>query len=112
MRKILLLSFVFLCYIGKPVIAQDTRFQLADSLFNLVQKKNRAMGSVCIRKNGKIEYQRSFGWAEALAHVRSNDSTAYRIGSISKVFTSVIIHQLIEEKKLKLDQKLGEFFPD
>jgi len=112
MRKILLLSFVFLCYIGKPVIAQDTRFQLADSLFNLAQKKQRAMGSVCIRKNGKIEYQRSFGWAEALARVRSNDSTAYRIGSISKVFTSVIIHQLIEEKKLKLDQKLGEFFPD
>lgn len=84
----------------------------ADSLFDLLQKHHKAMGSVCIMKNGNALYSRSFGWSEALAHVRNNDSTAFRIGSISKVFTSVMIHQLMEEGKLARTSTLSQFFPE
>jgi CubicO group peptidase (beta-lactamase class C family) len=38
-------------------------------------------------------------------------STKYRIGSVSKVFTAVMIFQLIEEKKISLQQKLSDFYP-
>ncbi len=92
--------------------AQSFNKAKADSLFDLLQNKNKAMGSVCIQKNGKVLYQRAFGWTEARAHVRNNDSTAFRIGSITKVFTSVLIHQMLEKHALELETKVSTFFPD
>ena len=38
-------------------------------------------------------------------------ATKYRIGSISKMFTAVMIFQLIDEGKLRLNQKLRDYFP-
>lgn len=43
--------------------------------------------------------------------VQANVETMYRAGSIAKVFTAVMIYQLIDEKKLSLDTKLSAFFP-
>ena len=42
---------------------------------------------------------------------KNNNLTKFRIGSITKMFTSSMIFQLIEEGKLKLDSKLSEFYP-
>jgi D-alanyl-D-alanine carboxypeptidase len=36
----------------------------------------------------------------------------FRIGSATKSFTAMLIMQLVDEGKLRLDQKLEEFFPD
>jgi CubicO group peptidase (beta-lactamase class C family) len=36
-------------------------------------------------------------------------STKYRIGSISKMFTSVLIFKAIEKKKLSLNQTIESF---
>jgi D-alanyl-D-alanine carboxypeptidase len=43
--------------------------------------------------------------------VPATPATRYRMGSITKMFTAVMIFQLIEEKKLTLDTKLATFFP-
>lgn len=39
-------------------------------------------------------------------------ATRYRIGSVSKVFTAVLVLQLIEQGQLRLDQPVSEFFPN
>jgi CubicO group peptidase (beta-lactamase class C family) len=39
------------------------------------------------------------------------DDTRFRISSITKMYTAVMIFQLIEEGKLKLDDTLDKFFP-
>jgi CubicO group peptidase (beta-lactamase class C family) len=43
--------------------------------------------------------------------IDATPDTRSRIGSISKMFTGVMIFQLIEEKKLTLDTKLARYFP-
>jgi D-alanyl-D-alanine carboxypeptidase len=84
-----------------------------DSFFNAVSANNQVMGSVTIAKNGKILYNRVMGYSnlEKTKPELSNFNTLYRIGSITKTFTAVIIFQLIEEKKLTLGTKLSKFFP-
>ncbi|WKN40758.1 serine hydrolase domain-containing protein [Tunicatimonas pelagia] len=83
-----------------------------DSLFAKIDTEKQGMGSVSISKNGEQVYQRAFGYADVAERIPANATTIYRIGSISKTFTSSIIMQLIEEGKLALDTKLSEYFPE
>lgn len=70
------------------------------------------MGSISISENGKEVYQKSFGYADLQNKITASANTKYRIGSISKTFTAALIMQLVEEKKLSLDSKLAEFYPE
>jgi D-alanyl-D-alanine carboxypeptidase len=83
-----------------------------DSLMNALYTHNKAMASVSITKNGKLEYSKAFGFSdnEGINPVNANAGTRYRIGSISKMFTTVMIMQLIEENKLSLSTPLAKFF--
>jgi D-alanyl-D-alanine carboxypeptidase len=84
-----------------------------DSLFDLLGRNNQMMGSVTVTHHGLPVYSRQIGFRDNTSGMTLNPSadTKYRIGSISKMFTSVIIMQLIEEGKLSLDTKLSEFYP-
>ena len=84
-----------------------------DSLFEMLQNRELANGSVAISINGKTLYQRAIGFAMLDNNKKKSPdiNTKYRIGSSSKMFTAAMIFQLIEEKKLSLDTKLAKYFP-
>lgn len=75
-----------------------------DLLFDRLTQHNLAGGSVAISSHGKVIYQRDFGRDQATG-------LAYRIGSITKVFTAVMVYQLVDEHRLALDDTLAKFFP-
>lgn len=109
MRKYtVLLLFVFLTGI---LYAQDFDRVKMDSLFTLIDTNEKGMGSISIFSRGVEVYQRSIGYADVGGGLAADASTRYRIGSISKTFTAVIIMQLIDEGQLALDSKLMSFCP-
>ncbi len=71
------------------------------------------MGSIAISKNGKLLYRKTIGYSlySSEKKIPSSDSSKYRIGSVSKIFTATIIFQLIEEGKLSLNELLENYFP-
>jgi len=84
-----------------------------DQLFDRILEKNKGMGSICIAREGKVLYSRSFGYSQISDTMKKafTDDTRFRISSITKTYTAVMIFQLIEEGKLRLDDKLDKFFP-
>lgn len=90
---------------------QKTRFDKIDSLLIYLNQNNKFMGQVSIRENGNILFEKAYGYADVSNSLKANENTKYKIGSITKTFTAVMIMQLIEEKKLKLDTKLSKFYP-
>ncbi|MDF1729483.1 MAG: serine hydrolase, partial [Sulfitobacter sp.] len=42
---------------------------------------------------------------------KPNDRTVYEIGSISKVFTSLLLAHAVEQGNVKLDQSVGSLLP-
>nr|WP_290791052.1 serine hydrolase domain-containing protein [Flavihumibacter sp. UBA7668] len=60
-------------------------------------------GSIAVSINGKQLTKKAFG---------ASTQTLYRIGSVTKLFTTVLIFKLVEEKRLSLDDILYKFFPD
>ena len=71
------------------------------------------MGSVAISKNNQLLYSKSVGYSYIKNEIKkpANNTTKYRIGSITKTFTAVIVFQLIEESKIQLTDKLSKWFP-
>lgn len=84
-----------------------------DLLFDRLLEKNKGMGSITIAKEGKVLYTRSFGYGQITATSKKplTGDTKYRIGSITKTYTAVMVFQLIEEGKLNLGDHLDKFFP-
>ncbi len=90
----------------------DFNAQKADSLFQLLQENQRWMGSVMLRENGEIVYQNAIGMADLEGNISNTLQTRFRIGSQTKTFTAVMILQLVQENKLKMDDLLSQFFPE
>lgn len=112
MKKTLLSLFAFV--LSASTFAQQhegAKFRKIDSLLTYLYANNKFMGSIAIQEKGEIVFEKAYGYADVETKTAANPKTKYKIGSITKMFTSAIIFQLVEEKKLTLDTKLSEFFP-
>jgi CubicO group peptidase (beta-lactamase class C family) len=112
-RKTPLLLFFILAF-NSVVDAQKLDTVKLDTFFTRLAIHNKGMGSAAISSNGVILYKGAVGCSQNSLDVRvaSSVNTKYRIGSITKMFTAVMIFQLIEEGKLSLDSKLSTYFVD
>lgn len=108
----LLFTLTFLLATVTRLSSQFNKEKL-DSLLDVYEQKNKLMATVAIGDNGTVIYKRAIGykWYEGAQKVKSDPLTKFRIGSITKTFTAVMILQLIEEKKLKLSTPLAKYFP-
>lgn len=112
MKSKLKLSFLLLLVFQLYAVAQvNLDKEKLDTYLESLAQYDRAMLSLSLSHEGNIIYEKSIGYVSKEKDLLSNSETIYRIGSISKVFTTVMIFQLIEEGKLSLDTKLSEFYP-
>jgi D-alanyl-D-alanine carboxypeptidase len=106
-------TILMLCFAASVVAgrAQPLNRERLDSLFSAARKN--IMGSIAISKNGKLIYRKSIGYSSFNGDkkIPSTEKTKYRIGSISKTFTSTIVFQLVEENRISLATTLDKYFP-
>jgi CubicO group peptidase (beta-lactamase class C family) len=71
------------------------------------------MGSLVIAKDDDVLYSRAIGYCQINGAEMKPLTAAsrFRIASITKTYTAVMILQLVEEGKLKLTDTLDKFFP-
>lgn len=62
--------------------------------------------AVAIAKDGKVIYSRGFGYADLNTRTKMPPDGLFRIASISKAITAVAVLKLVEQGKLKLDDKI------
>jgi D-alanyl-D-alanine carboxypeptidase len=93
--------------------AQTLNKAKLDQLFDRLLEKNKGMGSLTLAKDGNVVYSRSFGYRQINGSEKKplTPETKYRIASITKMFTAVMVFQLAQEKKLRLADTLDKFFP-
>lgn len=69
-------------------------------------------GSVLIAKEGQILFSEGFGMADIELDVPNTPKTKFRLGSITKQFTSMLIMQLQEKGLLNVNDRLTKYIPD
>ena len=70
------------------------------------------MGSVLVAQNGKVIFDKAYGFADLEWDVPNTPSTKFRLGSVTKQFTAASILLLEERGKLKTDDPVKKYMPD
>ncbi len=110
MKKLLLFGvFVFVNLTG--VSADELQRQL-DSLLNLYQYHNNFKGTVMVARKGEVLFAKGFGYANREHQVPNSAETKFRIASITKQFTAMLVLQQVAEGKLLLDVPIRAYIPD
>src|ERR1044072_5178374 len=83
-----------------------------DQYLDRIAEKNKGMGSVTLAKDGIVIYSHSFGYRQIDGNKKkpATAETKCRVASITKMYTAVMIFQLVEEGKLKFTDTLDRFF--
>ena len=97
--------------ISTNCFAQQLDFEKLDAFFEVLETNNKLMATMTITKNETEVYKKSVGFSDVTLKTKHSENTKFRIGSITKTFTAVIIFQLIDEGKLSLETKLSKYFP-
>ena len=83
----------------------------ADELLTAYHKQGKFTGTVLIAKEGRILFEKGYGFADLDNQVANTPTTEFRIGSLSKPFTATLILQLQEKGKLNIKDPVQKYIP-
>ncbi len=98
------------CLMPFTLSGQDFDSEKLVNYLNLLEEKNRAMGSIAISEAGEEVFSHSFGYSRVETGEKAESQTIYRVGSVSKTFTAALVLILKEEGKLQLGDPISNYF--
>lgn len=88
------------------------RLQRVDAVIQQSIDKKQIAGAIgLIARNGKIVYNKAFGYSDIAAKTPLRTDNIFRIASQTKAITSVAVMLLFEEGKLLLDDPVSKYIP-
>lgn len=108
-KKLLFLSAIS---ISSVVFSQNNVKEKLGNYFDSLFVHHKVMGSFAIAENDRPTFIKVVGFSDVEKKQKANVETQYRIGSISKTFTAVLMMKAVEEKKISLNKKLSDFYSE
>ena len=68
--------------------------------------------TVALVDGSQIVWQQGYGFSDSQAKTPITADTAFRVGSVSKLFTDIAVMRLVEQGKLDLDAPVTNYLPD
>ena len=93
---------------GQPKVKVEDLSRLVCKLY----VEGKIHGGVLIAEGNEILYKDAWGIANKSKGIVLKGDEQFSINSMGKMFTAILILQLVEEGKLSLDDKLDELIPD
>ena len=113
-------TFAIIALVGASLAAQapaqlsfdPSRAPIIDRALQRYVDSDKVAGIVAlVMQDGKVVYEKAFGWADKEAGRRMTTDTIFRIASQTKALTSTAVMQLIEEGSLALSTRAGTVIP-
>ncbi len=111
LKRTILFGILILLILPSIAIGQ-TKTEQIDKLMSLYHEYGQFNGSALVAENGKVIYKKGHGLANMEWDIPNQSNTKHRLGSITKQFTSMLIMQLVEQGKLKLDVPITTYLTD
>lgn len=111
----MLLAFLFALVTPSPLTHTFTATMAhrIDDIGNQVVRQKRAPGmAIAVVEDGRIVYARGFGLADLASGRHVDPDTQFYAGSLNKQFTAAAILLLVQDGKLKLDDKVTKYVPE
>lgn len=84
----------------------------ADAYMSALHDSNRFNGALLMARNGRVILKKGYGMANFEWNIPNTSSTKFRVGSITKQFTSMAIMQLQERGLLNVQDPIGKYLTD
>lgn len=92
--------------------AEDPRTARLDSLMQAFASVTEFSGAVLVGERGTVLYEKAFGLASREWNVPNTVDTRFRLASLSKQFTALLIMQLAQDGTLSLDDPVKRHVPE
>lgn len=109
LRKLVSLTLVS---ISSVVFSQNNLREKLGNYLDSLYTHHKVMGSFAFADGNQPTFLKVVGFSDVEKQQKANMNTQYRIGSISKTFTAVLVMKALEDKKLSLQTKLSDFYPE
>ncbi len=89
-----------------------SRSQTIEDDLDSFAKSDNFNGTILIRKDSRIILRKSYGYANFQFKIPNTPETRYKIASITKAFTAVLILQLADRGLIDPEQPFGAYLPE
>jgi CubicO group peptidase (beta-lactamase class C family) len=89
----------------------DKLAKITEFFKNEVATGKIAGADVLVQQHGKPVYHETYGVQDVVSKAPITDNTIFRLSSLTKVITSVVAMQLIQDGKFKLDDPVSKYIP-
>ncbi len=83
-----------------------------EKIVDLYKTEKNFNGTVIVATAGKIDFISGIGIADRNSNVKITPQSKFKIASITKTFTAVLILKLYEQGKIDLNATIGKYFPE
>ena len=106
-------------FVARPVAAQSVDADAWNAAISRFEQKMEAQVaaddvggvSAAVARGSDVVWARAFGWADRDRRIPAGVGSIYRVGSISKTVTAVVMMRAVERGYIDLDQPLSDIFP-
>jgi D-alanyl-D-alanine carboxypeptidase len=114
LRQALLVAVLAVLAGNGPAHADPAALARAERLLAAIEREGLAHGGAAVQMGAGALWQRPLGLARQMpdsADMPARTDTRYRIGSITKTMTAVMVMQLVEAGALRLEDPIARWFP-
>jgi CubicO group peptidase (beta-lactamase class C family) len=104
---------VTIAWVGSPACA-DTASDKGAKIDKLMQQYAECCqftGTVLVAEHDKVIFEKGYGYADREWKIENTPDVKFRIGSITKQFTSMLLMQQVAKGTIKLDGHLSDYLP-
>ncbi|MFD2933115.1 serine hydrolase [Spirosoma flavum] len=110
-HKLIPLTLIAILLATSAIFAQSKSAKI-DALIQQYVANRQFNGAVLVAEKGQVIFKKGYGMANIEWNIPNAPDTKFRLGSITKQFTAMLIMQLVEKGKLKLAGKITDYLPD
>ena len=83
-----------------------------DSILKIYHEAELFNGVALVKKGDEVLYEKGWGLARKADNTPNDPGFRYRLGSVSKTYTAVLVLQLVQDGKINLRDTVGLYLPD
>ena len=111
-RNLIPVLLFFLFFSAGMVEGASTIEVKVDEYIETYLSGNRFSGSILIARGDEIIFSKGYGYANRELGVQNRPDMKYRLGSVTKQFTTMAVMQLYEREMLSTGNPLSKYLPD
>lgn len=94
--------------VSSPVYSKSK----AEEIDTFMQSKPLFNGVILVSEKGRVIFNKGYGYANFEWKIPNSPKTKFKIGSITKQFTAMLILQLAEAGKIALNDTISDYLPN